>query len=111
MKFSIKDFFSKYDQILTFLWIWSHLLKKSLMKNFIFCAEKSAKLFMTLQGTHAHVNLQIKLWNIIYFEGGMHVKGLKKCCIPELLVRNASKTYVYLAFTYSFITEFPIIFI
>ena len=36
MKFSIKDFFSKYDQILRKLWIWSHLLKKSLMENFIF---------------------------------------------------------------------------
>ena len=36
MKFSIKDFFSKYDQIPSFLWIWSHLLKKSLMENFIF---------------------------------------------------------------------------
>ena len=32
MKFSIKDFFSKK------LRIWSHLLKKSLMGNFIFCA-------------------------------------------------------------------------
>ena len=31
MKFSIKDFFS-------FLRIWSHLLKKSLMENLIFCA-------------------------------------------------------------------------
>ena len=38
MKFSIKDFFSKCDQIGSFLWIWSHLLKKSLMKNLIFCA-------------------------------------------------------------------------
>ena len=38
MKFSIKDFFSKCDQIRSFLWIWSHLLKKSLMKNFIFYA-------------------------------------------------------------------------
>ena len=28
MKFSIKDFFSKYDQIRRKLWIWSHLLKK-----------------------------------------------------------------------------------
>ena len=37
MKFFIKDFFSKYDQIRSFLWIWSHLLKKSLMENFIFC--------------------------------------------------------------------------
>ena len=38
MKFSIKNFFSKYDQIRSFLWIWSHLLKKSLMENFIFWA-------------------------------------------------------------------------
>ena len=38
MKFSIKDFFSKCNQIYSFLWMWSYLLKKSLMKNFIFCA-------------------------------------------------------------------------
>ena len=40
MKFSIKDFFSKCDQIRSFLRIWSHFLKKSLMENFIFCAVK-----------------------------------------------------------------------
>ena len=38
MKFSIKDFFSKRDQICSFLRIWSLLLMKSLMENFIFCA-------------------------------------------------------------------------
>ena len=43
MKFSIKDFFRKWDKFLpqiTFgiLQIWLHLLKKSLMENFIFCA-------------------------------------------------------------------------
>ena len=38
MKFSIKDFFSKCDQIRSFLRIWSHLLKKSLKENFIFDA-------------------------------------------------------------------------
>ena len=37
MKFSIKDFLSKCDKICKKLWIWSHLLKKSLMENFIFC--------------------------------------------------------------------------
>ena len=36
MKFSIKDFFSKCDQICGKLQIWSQLLKKWLMKNFIF---------------------------------------------------------------------------
>ena len=38
MKSSVKDFFSSCDQIRSFLRIWSHLLKKSLMENFIFCA-------------------------------------------------------------------------
>ena len=36
MKFSIKDFSGKCDQIRSVLQIWSHLLKKSLMENFIF---------------------------------------------------------------------------
>ena len=36
MKFFIKDFFSKCDQIRSFLLIWSHLLKKSFMGNFFF---------------------------------------------------------------------------
>ena len=38
MKFPIKDFFNKCDQIRSFLRIWSHLLKKCLMGNYIFCA-------------------------------------------------------------------------
>ena len=36
MKFSIKDSFGKCHQTCSFLQIWSHLLKKSLMENFIF---------------------------------------------------------------------------
>ena len=38
MKFSTKDFFSKCEQICSKLQIWSYLLKKILMENFIFCA-------------------------------------------------------------------------
>ena len=38
MKFPIKDFFRKCDQIRKTMRIWSHLLKKSLIENFIFCA-------------------------------------------------------------------------
>ena len=37
-KFSIRDFFSKCDQILRKLRIWSHLLKKPVIENFAFCA-------------------------------------------------------------------------
>ena len=39
MKFFIKDYFSKCDQIRRKLPIWSHLLNKPLMENFTFCAE------------------------------------------------------------------------
>ena len=42
MKFSIKDFFNKCDQIRRKLQIYSHLMKKSVMKNFIFCADTAA---------------------------------------------------------------------
>ena len=38
MKFSMQDFFSKCNQIRSFLRIWSHLLKKAFMENFIFSA-------------------------------------------------------------------------
>ena len=38
MKFFVKDFFSKCDQIRRFSRIWSYLQKKSLTENFIFCA-------------------------------------------------------------------------
>ena len=37
LKFSIKDFSSKSDQIHRNLWIWSHLLEKFLMGNSFFC--------------------------------------------------------------------------
>ena len=40
LKFSIMDFFSKCDKIRRKLRIWSHLMKKSLQRNFIFCAVK-----------------------------------------------------------------------
>ena len=43
MKFSIKDFFGKCDQIRWKLRVWSRLMKKFLMKNFIFCAVKIAE--------------------------------------------------------------------
>ena len=40
MRFSTKGFISKCDYIRSFLQIWSHLLKKSLIENWMFCAVK-----------------------------------------------------------------------
>ena len=39
MKISIKDFFSKCDQIRRKLRMWSHLLKKFLVEIFFFCVQ------------------------------------------------------------------------
>ena len=49
MKFSITDFFSKWDKIRRNLRIWSHLLKKSVVENFIFCAVTDGSLHQTKQ--------------------------------------------------------------
>ena len=43
MKFSIKDFFSKRDQIRIFPRIWLHLLEKSLMENFVVWAVRGLR--------------------------------------------------------------------
>ena len=67
MKFSIKNFFSKGDQIRSFLRIWSHLLKKSLMENFNFCA------VLLLSLSSLKVSLKLLLFfhptNFFYFSG------------------------------------------
>ena len=52
-KSSVRGFFSKYDQICSLLLIWSHLLKKSQMENFIFCS------MFQLLVSHKQVNITL----------------------------------------------------
>ena len=52
MKFSTKDFCNKFDQNCSNLRIWSHLLKKSLKKNFIFCTVSAAINFSLQKPPH-----------------------------------------------------------
>ena len=49
-KFPFKDFFSKCDQNLRKLRIWSHLLKNSLIENFILCALRMALITQSHKG-------------------------------------------------------------
>ena len=51
MNFSFKDYFSKYDQIRSKLRIWSHLLKKSLMKNLIFLCSLNSVISISTEST------------------------------------------------------------
>ena len=49
MKFSISDFFSKWNQIRSFLRIWSYLLKKSLMEKSIFCTVWVCNIYLPIK--------------------------------------------------------------
>ena len=57
MQLSIKDVFRNCDQILSFRQIWSHLLKKSLMENFIFFCSKSSLewFFLEKESNETHI--------------------------------------------------------
>ena len=65
MKFSIKDFFSKCAQIRRKLRIWPHLLKNSLIENFIFCAVISTVAASERRGTRREAKCFFNLlfWN------------------------------------------------
>ena len=54
MKFSVKDFFSKCEEIRSFLRIWSYLLKKSLLESSIFRAVVEIMFIASLEQT-SHV--------------------------------------------------------
>ena len=73
MKFSFKDIFSECDQIRRKLGVWSHLLKKSLMENFLcrnFWAAGPSKISCRLRPSSAlYVN---DLRNAIKFSSPFH---------------------------------------
>ena len=75
MKFSIEDFFSKCDEIRSFLRIWPHLLEKSLMENFTFCAVlNSVETVVYHKFQHQEVR---QSQSIFYFFKGVHCKNYK----------------------------------
>ena len=83
MKFSIKDFFSKCDQIRRKLRICSHLLKKSLMENFIFCAVLVDHYIKTIKAIPALFCLKYVMKNIVSHSSidvSMVVRMTVWCC-------------------------------
>ena len=61
MKFSIKDFYSE-----CFLQIWSHVLKKSLIEFFIFCAVRTHFLKRSNKNISHKKNRKLK-YSTIFF--------------------------------------------
>ena len=65
MKFSIKDFFSKYDQTRSFQRIWSHLLKKSFVENFfVQCFYPIHNVYFNDVQISRSIHLSSSLWGI-----------------------------------------------
>ena len=94
MKFSLKDFFSICDQIRSFLRIWSHLLKRSLMKNFIFlCSECSSKCWLWFFETDSFSYTFVKVY--FMFSKG-HVWSISvKSSIVKCLSQLSRKDFEY----------------
>ena len=93
--FSIKDFFGKCDQIRRKLQIWSQLLKKSLMENFIFCA-----VWMISDIQQKDIEHRIE-WNGIELEFRLHKvdsiskqRFLRKKCYYEKKTVNQSSFFL-----------------
>ena len=76
MKFSNKDFLSKCDQIHRKQRIWSHLLKKSLMKNFIFCAVVLSQIFERVQNMLLRRKNESATWYRSSFKLGNIIKSV-----------------------------------
>ena len=81
MKFFIMDFFSKCDKIRKKLRIWSHLRKKSLMENFIFCAVEPYNFSFNNRSSN-----QLYLTELLGFLTSLGMLNLLHLIYPSLLI-------------------------
>ena len=92
MKFSIKDFLSECDQIRWKLRIWSHLLRKSLMENFILCVVHANQGYQSF----GQILLSLcKTSRLIFF--------LNDLCKQKAVVRRCSSKLMFLKYFANFI--------
>ena len=89
MKFPTEDFFSKCDQIRSFLRIWSHLLKKSLMENFFCAAISSTQNMVSLKLlTFYPKDTRVFCKNLVVILSSWH--HLRRLFCKENVLRNFS---------------------
>ena len=102
MKFSIKDFFSEFDQIHIFLQICSRLLKKSVMENFIFCVAAESSWVSFLEN--------IRVW-ICVFEWKYATTNSIKNVHRNVILRSCKNTFFSVRYSIStfinFLTNAP----
>ena len=89
MKFSVNDFPSKYDEIRRKLRIWSHLLEKSLIESFIFCAVPRFAMPTFHPTWHIINTFKILCYLILSWPSYKYLKNFKKYYQKLLLVNLA----------------------
>ena len=77
MKFSIRNFFCKCNQICRFQRIWSHLLKKSFTENFIFCIVKCSWDFHMTLGISSEYTVNFLISLSAYCKNVVHAQTLR----------------------------------
>ena len=89
MKFSVNDFPSKYDEIRRKLRIWSHLLEKSLIESFIFCAVPRFAMPTFHPTSHIINTFKIRCYLILFWPSYKYLTNFKKYYQKLLLVNLA----------------------
>ena len=89
MKFSVNDFPSKYDEIRRKLRIWSHLLEKSLIESFIFCAVSRFAMPTFHPTWHIINTFKIRCYLILSWPSYKYLKNFKKYYQKLLLLNLA----------------------
>ena len=86
MKFSIRGFFSKCDQICRNLRIWSCLLKKFIMENFIFCVGKP--IFLPSPNLSAYINHPFLVLFYVFFQTTNFLFSRYGCSSSEAVTKK-----------------------
>ena len=102
MKCSIKDFFSKCDQIRSFLPILWYLLKKYLMENFIFCAVSVKRIISKVSlpqiSRFIYKSNQVLYTNYTQYKSSEPSASLKRNILHWIIIIELCKDWQVLAF-------------
>ena len=94
VQFFIKDFVSKWGQIHSFLRIWSHLLKKSLIENFIFCSVFLSHCKLHPNHSYAHQFSLLCWWSLFLFYYRLLQRHLRSFITSANKVMKHQKNHV-----------------
>ena len=107
MKFYIKDFFNKCDQIRSFRRIWSHLRKESLILNPFLCSDdefiglkdmpctNADSILAEIKDVLLRMNLKLNKFRGQCYDGCSTISGLKNGIVVQIKVEEKCALYAH----------------